>query len=113
MKSKAEAGYALQGTIRDIGIPNHIHTDGTKELIQGRWKEICKDANINATHTEPESPWQNKTEIEIRELKRHIRRYMARTNTPTVLWVFCCQYISELRNFLARPMLQLKGHTPH
>ena len=113
MKSKAEAGYALQDTIRDTGIPNHIHTDGAKELIQGRWKEICKDANINTTHTEPESPWQNRTEIEIRELKRHVRRFMARTNTPTVLWDFCCQYVSELRNFLVRPTPQLKGRTPH
>jgi len=113
MESKAEAGYALQDTIRDIGIPNHIHTDGAKELIQGRWKEICKDANINTTHTEPESPWQNRTEIKIRELKRHVRRFMARTNTPTVLWDFCCQYVSELRNFLVRPTPQLKGHTPH
>ena len=41
MKTKAEAGYALQDTIREIGIPSHIHTDGAKELTQGRWKEIC------------------------------------------------------------------------
>jgi len=113
MSNKSEAGYALQEMIREVGIPNHIHTDGAKELTQGRWKEICRDANIHTTQTERDSPWQNRTEIEIRELKRHVRRFMARTNTPGILWDYCCQYTAELRNYLARPLPQLRGRTPH
>jgi hypothetical protein len=38
---------------------------------------------------------------------------MTRTNTPRILWDFCCQYTAELRNFLARPTPHLKGRTPH
>jgi hypothetical protein len=85
MKNKSEAGYALQETIREIGIPNHIHMDGAKELTQGKWRDICWDANITTTQTERDSPWQNRTEIEIRELKRHVRRFMTRTKTPSIL----------------------------
>jgi hypothetical protein len=113
MASKSEAGYALQEVIREIGIPNQIHTDGAKELTQGRWRDFCRDANILTTQTESNSPWQNLTEIEIRKLKRHVRRLMARTNTPSVLWDYCCQYTTELRNYLARPPPQLHGRTPH
>jgi len=51
MASKSEAGYALQEVIREIGIPNQIHTDGAKELTQGRWRDICRDANILTTQT--------------------------------------------------------------
>ena len=113
MKNKSEAGYALQETIREIGIPNHIHMDGAKELTQGKWRDICWDANITTTQTERDSPWQNRTEIEIRELKRHVRRFMTRTKTPSILWDFCCQYTAELRNYLARPLPQLHARTPH
>jgi len=35
MKLKSEAGYALQEMIREIGIPNHIHSGGSKELTLG------------------------------------------------------------------------------
>jgi hypothetical protein len=88
MKAKSEAGLALHEMIRDVGIPNHIHTDGAKELTLGKWKEICRDTNIKMTQTEKESPWQNRTEIEIRELKRHVRRFMGRTKTPYALLGF-------------------------
>jgi len=72
MKLKSEAGFALKEMIREIGIPNHIHSDGAKELTLGKWKEVCRDSNIFTTQTEKESPWQNRTEIEIRELKHHV-----------------------------------------
>ena len=52
MASKSEAGYALQEVIREIGIPNQIHTDGAKKLTQGRWRDICRYANILTTQTE-------------------------------------------------------------
>ncbi len=108
MKTKSDAGYALQDVLHDSGIPNHIHTDGAKELVQGKWKDIYRDANIEMTQTEPHSPWQNRTEIEIRELKRHAKRFMARTKTPSPLWDYCCQYTTELRNHLARPLPHIR-----
>ncbi len=69
MKFKSEAGYALRELIQDVGIPSHIHTDGAKELSLGLWKQTCRDAGIQTSQTEKDSPWQNRTEIEIRELK--------------------------------------------
>jgi hypothetical protein len=38
---------------------------------------------------------------------------MHRAQTPVVLWDFCCQYMIELRNRLARPLQQLNGRTPY
>jgi hypothetical protein len=113
MRLKSEAGYALQELIQDVGIPKHIHADGAKEMTMGNWKQICRDAGIRTSQTEKDSPWQNRTEVEIRELKRHVRRLMGRTNTPHKLWDFCCQYVTELRNRLARPLPQLHGRTPY
>jgi len=65
------------------------------------------------TQTEKNSPWQNKAEVEIRELKRHARRLMQRSGTPLMLWDLCCQYIVELCNRMVRPVPQQKGRTPY
>jgi len=63
--------------------------------------------------TEKNSPWQNRKEVEIRELKRHVRRLMTRSQTPLPLWDFCCQYVVELQNRIVRPLPQLHGRTPY
>jgi hypothetical protein len=56
MKSKSEAPYALKEFIQDIGVPSQLHTDEAKELMIGRWKEICQMHGIKQTQTEPHSP---------------------------------------------------------
>jgi hypothetical protein len=110
---KSEAGYSLQEFLQDVGIPRHLHTDAAKEMTLGTWSKVCKEAGIKTSTSEPYSPWQNRTEVEIRELKRHVRRLMARTKTPTPLWDFCTLYATDLRNRLARPLHQLHGCTPY
>ncbi len=68
MKNKSEAGHALQELIKEIDIPKLMHTDGAKEVTLGKWKEVCRSVNIIMTQTERDSPWQNHTEVEIRNL---------------------------------------------
>jgi hypothetical protein len=76
MKLKSEAGFALQELLQAVGIHAQIHTDGMKEMTLGTLKQVCNEAGIKMTNTEKGSPWQNRTEVEIRELKRHVRRLM-------------------------------------
>jgi hypothetical protein len=60
MKLKSEAGYALQELIQEVGIPEHIHSDGAKEMTLGTWKQVCRDSGIKTSQTEKGSPWQNR-----------------------------------------------------
>jgi hypothetical protein len=71
MKLKSEAGFALQEFIQDVGVPSILHTDGATELTEGKWKEVCQTHGIKQTCTEPHSPFQNRAEVNIRELKNH------------------------------------------
>jgi hypothetical protein len=71
MKLKSEAGFALQEFIQDVRVPSILHTDGAKELTEGKWKEVCRTHGIKQTFTEPHSPFQNRAEVNIRELKKH------------------------------------------
>jgi hypothetical protein len=79
MRAKSEAGFSLKELIQDVGIPKDLHMDGAKQLTMGTWKQICQEAGIKTSTTEKDSPWQNRTEVEIRELKKHVRRLMTRS----------------------------------
>ena len=52
--------------------------------------------------TEPHSPWQNKAEAAIRELKKNFRHIMNRTRAPEVLWYYAMEYIAEICEVMAR-----------
>jgi IS30 family transposase len=76
MRLKSETSDALVNFLQEVGIPQTIHADNAKELMEGKFRQICKEYHINTTFTEPHSPWQNRAEGAIRELKRHVHRKM-------------------------------------
>lgn len=82
MQAKSETSDTLKAFIHDVGIPHTLHSDDAKELMQGAFKQVCKDYNIPCTYTEPYSPWQNRAEGGIRELKRHVHRKMTSKKVP-------------------------------
>jgi hypothetical protein len=69
MKTKSQTPDTLTAFIHDVGIPNAIHSDDAPELLHGTFRKLCKDYGIQNTYTEPYSPWQNRAEGGIRELK--------------------------------------------
>jgi hypothetical protein len=113
MKRKGEAPDALRFLLAEVGIPSHLHTDGAPEMTKGRWGDICREAGIRTTTTEPHSPWQNRAERNIRELKKGTLRLLQRTNCPTRLWDFAVQYVSETRALTALDAPGLRGRTPY
>jgi hypothetical protein len=113
MKSKSEAGYALVEFIQDIGIPASLHTDDAKELTLGTWRKTRLDHAIKQTLTEPYSPWQNRAEGAIRELKRHVHRLMNRSRMPKCLWDYCTCYAAEILCLTAQPLYSLHGQTSY
>jgi hypothetical protein len=108
MRSKAEAGDALNRTIRDVGIPElGIHTDNAGEEggVDTEWERVRKHFLIPQTFVEPYSPWMNRAELEIGAFKTHYRRIMNRNRCPEALWCFGATYTSEIRELIARPSL--------
>lgn len=114
LKSKGDAGDALEELFMDVGVPTSLHTDGAKELTIGKWKDVRdKHGGIKQTTVEPFSPWQNRAEAEIREVKKQVRIIMQRTNAHKRLWDFCVEFVSEVRNRTALGLPALKGRTPY
>ena len=80
---KNEAGYSLNRMINKIGmVLHHIVTDDTMEETGGTWKEVANQHHIVQKWMEPYSPWQNKAEGSICELKKFIKCVMIQTGVP-------------------------------
>jgi len=69
MRLKSEAHLSLKSFVHNVGIPHILHSDNAKELSQGEWRKVCNDFSIHTKNTEPHSPWKNRAEGHIRELK--------------------------------------------
>jgi len=113
LECESQASDALLEFIQQVGLPNHLHTDGSKAQTMGEWKNIVKKYHIKTSETEPYSPWQNWAESGTRELKRHTCQIMQRTNTPTSLWDYACLYVARIRNMTVNQHPAAKGCTPY
>jgi len=112
-RSKGEAGNALLDLIRDIGIPSELLTDDAKETMGGKWKQVTTEHDIRSNLTEPYSPFQNRAEGGIRELKKAISRTMKKLQAPKRLWDYCAEYHAQIRCLIATNLYHLNGCTPY
>ena len=110
MKLRSDAGLQLNKFIEDVGIPAKLITDNAGEETGGDWAAVCKKHLIVQRFTEPYSPWQNRAERKIQEVKKHFRRIMHRYHVPEKLWSYGIVYTALIRNHLANA--NIKDRTP-
>ena len=70
MKQKADAHKGLSLMVQCDGVPPRIIMDGSKEQAMGTLHKKVKEMVVHVKQTDPHSPWQNATELTIRELKK-------------------------------------------
>jgi hypothetical protein len=88
MARKADAGLALKAFIMELGVPDSLTIDGSKEQNSKgtEFMKSCRRNDIRVTRTEPERPNQNPAEGVIREVRRRWFRTMIRKRVPRKLW---------------------------
>ena len=112
MERKREAGEKLYRFVTDVGIPQELITDGAKEETESRWKDVCKEFRIISRTTEPYSPWQNRAEAEIREMKKGMLRIQRKTGSPKRLWCYLGEWYQHVRSLTAGDNPVLNGRSP-
>ena len=113
MERRSEAPDTLHRFVDEIGIPGEMLTDGAPELLSKEWRALCQRHKIPMKKTEPDSPWQNPSELAGGILKRKVRRLMKQTGSPIRLWDYCWEYVSSIRNSTATDHYLLDDLTPH
>ena len=92
-----------------VGLPYSLHSDGHGNFAEGPFKKLLRKLGIYQSLKEPHSPWQNRAEYAIGEVKKHARRLMQATNTPVRLWCFCYEYSADILSLCAAGRFDLKG----
>ena len=111
LKSKGDAHYALMQFIHEVDIPKNLLTDRAPEEMHGEWGRIVKHYHIHHRTTESKSPWQNRSESEIRELKKLARHAMRTNQAPNSFWCFAVEWASRIRSLTAHDTAHLKTRT--
>ena len=112
-ETQEETSHSLRSFIELVGLPAALHSDNHNNLRAGKFKKILRKFGIWNSFTEPKSPWQNRAEFAIGEVKRQARRLMQRTLTPVRLWCFCYEYTADILSLCATNRFDLKGRTPY
>ena len=110
---KNEVGYSLNRMIDETGvIPRNIVMDNAMEETGGTWKAVVNEHHIVQKWMEPYSPWQNKAEASIHELKKFIKCMMVWMGVPKRLWCFVGEWCAAIRHMTAHDIPSLDGRVP-
>ena len=112
MERKNESIYALDDFVKKVGIPETLLCDNDTTMQGWReWKKRIRKYSIDPKYTEPQSPFQNKAELDVRELKRMVRRLQDRTRSPRRLWNYLLNLCARIRSFVAGSHPDLNGRS--
>lgn len=112
-ETSTETGHTFRLFIEFVGLPFSLHSDNHNNFKEGLFKRLLRKFGVYSTYTEPHSPWQNRAEPAIGEVKRYARKIMQKTQTPLRLWCFCYEYSADLLSLCASGRYDLKGRTPY
>jgi hypothetical protein len=114
MASKAMAGQALREFIREYGVPEELHFDGSLEQNgpNTEFTRLIREHGIKVHRSEPHRPQQNPAEGAIRELKRRWYRLVNRYSVPLRLWDYGMRWVTEIMCRTTNSIYSLAGRTP-
>ena len=112
MKKESDVHETLDLFLNRYGIPEALISDGAKSYIGGDFKKKARQAGVFCKLTDPYSPWQNRAESEIREVKRLATRWQIKSKSPRRLWDHAVELASIVRSHLALDIHQLHGEVP-
>jgi transposase InsO family protein len=112
LEKESNVHESLDLFLSRYGIPEALVSDNARAYLGGNFKKKAKEAGIFCKLTDPYSPWQNRAEGEIREIKRLAGRWMVRTKSPRRLWDHTIELSCLVRSHMALDLIKLNGQVP-
>eukprot|EP00536_Pseudo-nitzschia_multiseries_P015317 jgi/Psemu1/217532/e_gw1.856.41.1 len=102
IQNKLQAHQGLKIFIHEVGIPEHLISDGAPEQGSPRtykthWNSIVKRNHIHQTFIQPHCSFQNRAEQAIGHLGNAIITKTAKKKSPRRLWSFCGELCANIR----------------
>ena len=85
-ETQEENSHSLRSFKEIIGLPAPLHSDNHNNLKTGLLKKTLRKFGIWSSFAEPRSPWQNRAEYAVGEVKCHATKLMHVTLTRVRLW---------------------------
>eukprot|EP00536_Pseudo-nitzschia_multiseries_P012928 jgi/Psemu1/210121/e_gw1.523.55.1 len=117
IQNKSQAHQGLKIFIHEVGIPEHLISDGAPEQGSPRtykthWNSIVKRNHIHQTFIQPHCPFQNRAQQAICHLGNAIITKTAKKKSPRRLWSFCGELCASIRQRTASSNPSSIGRTP-
>ncbi|TAN87586.1 MAG: hypothetical protein EYR95_16485, partial [Phormidium sp. SL48-SHIP] len=102
--TKKHTGMALVDFTHDVGIPDRLRFDSSKEQMgEGTiFMKTVRKKHIHWKRIEPYAHWQNRAENAIKELRRRWRLIRQRRQIPNRLWEYGLTWIAETMSLTVR-----------
>ena len=114
METKNETHYSLDDFIKRVGSPEYLLTDNDPTMKGWKeWKRRIREHRITPLYTEPYSSHQNRAEIDIREVRRGVKRHTLRAQSPKRLWSYLGVLCAAYRRHTAPGHPSLRGRNNH
>ena len=91
MKRKSEVMLAVKQFAKEVGAPDSIVCDMSKEQTHSDLRMFCHDIGTTLHALEEGTPWANKAELYIKWLKEAVRKDMREANSPLCFWDYCIE----------------------
>ena len=112
MEKNSDTPKTLRKVFQDVGVPHTIVVDNAREQVQGEYKKLASTYGSRIKPTLPYSPWQQKAEGAIKELKRGTLRKQSAAHSPTKLWDHCIELEAHIQSRTASGHPALEGQVP-
>jgi hypothetical protein len=114
MARKKDAGQALKTFVLELGVPEELTVDGSKQQTMPgtEFMKCCRRNDIKAHRIEPERPNQNPAEGVIWEVRRRWFRTMIRKRVPRKLWDYGVRWTTQVIQRTSTQAGGLRGACP-
>ena len=114
MRSKSEVLQAVKQFAKEIGAPEAIVCNASKEQTEKLdLKRFLHEIGTTLRVLEEGTPWANKAELYIGLIKEAVRKDMRDSNCPLAFWDYCVERRARINNMTAKSNFKLHGSTPH
>ena len=89
--SRSEVHDTLSLLFASYGILPAYICNNTKEMVQGKFHQMLKEAACHLKQLDPYTPWSNAANREIKELNKGAGHKLLRSRAPKHLWDDCLE----------------------